>query len=449
MALLNARTVDGFQMEKRYLHPEGTVVWINMTIARASAADEAHPRHLCMIEDITARKRAAEEKARLEGQLHQAQKMESVGRLAGGVAHDFNNMLAVILGHGELVRDRLEPTSALRENMGELLEATQRSAALTRQLLAFARKQAVVPLVLDLNDSVASILTMLGRLLGANIQLAWLPGANVGPVYMDASQLDQVLTNLCVNARDAISGVGKLTVATRSVALDAQQCESHPGLVPGDYVRLTVRDDGSGMDKETQSHLFEPFFTTKGVGEGTGLGLATVHGIVTQNHGVIDVESELGHGTTFTILLPRHDGMAGHAAARVAALTVRGHETILVVEDEPSILRVTKTMLEQMGYVVLTAGTPAEALRQAEQHGPEIHLLLTDVVMPEMSGPDLAKKLLSLHPHLKALFMSGFPAHLNAQRGLLENGDFLQKPFSNAELAARMRQALDARSKPS
>ena len=394
-------------------------------------------------QDITERKRVEEERAQLEAQLHHAQKMDSVGRLAGGVAHDFNNMLGVILANTELALEHVDPASSLKEDLEEVRKAAVRSAALTRQLLAFARKQATAPAVLDVNDRVEEILAMLRRLLGENIQLARLAAADVWPVYMDASQLDQVLTNLCVNARDAISTVGTLTIETANFTVDAEYSASHLGAVPGDCVRLTVRDDGCGIDEETLSHIFEPFFTTKPVSEGTGLGLATVHGIVMQNKGSIEVESEPGQGTTFTILLPRHHGIAGPAVERRAEATAPGHETILIVEDEPALLSVTRRMLERMGYAVLMAGTPAEAMRQAEQHGREIHLLLSDVVMPEMSGPDLARNLMSRHPHLKLVFMSGYPATVNEQRRLLENSNFLQKPFSGADLAAKVREALD------
>ena len=446
-ALAEALHTDGHYgpLDLRIVSADGTKKWVQGfgSVVRSASGRR---RVVGGVIDVTERKRAEQERMDLEAQLHQARRIESVGRLAGGVAHDFNNMLAVILAHGELVKEHLDPTSPLIEDVAEILKATERSAALTRQLLAFARKQAVAPVVLDVNDSVASILTMLRRLLGENIQLTWSPGAEVWPVLMDSSQLDQVLTNLCVNARDAIATVGKLTVETGNVTLDAEHGGSHAGSAAGDYVRLTVRDDGCGMDTDTQSHLFEPFFTTKAVGDGTGLGLATVHGIVTQSNGFIDVESEPGRGTTFTILLPRHPGTVAHARTdREAAQAVRGHETILLVEDEPAVMRATKRLLEGMGYVVLTASTPAEALLQADRHGAEIHLLVTDVVMPEMSGPDLAKNLLSQHPHLKRLFISGFPAHASGDGGVLEKKMFLQKPFSKAALGARVREALDDR----
>jgi nitrogen-specific signal transduction histidine kinase/ActR/RegA family two-component response regulator len=397
--------------------------------------------------DITERKRAEEEKAKLEAQLQQAQKMESVGRLAGGVAHDFNNMLSAILGHAELALDQVDPARPLQAHLQEIQKAARRSADLTRQLLAFARKQTVQPKVLDLNETVESMLKMLQRLIGEDIQLTWQPEANLWPVRVDPSQIDQILANLCVNARDAISGVGKMTIETGNSALDEAYCAEHAGFSPGEYVRLTVSDDGCGMDRETLAHIFEPFYTTKGVGEGTGLGLATVYGIVKQNNGFINAYSEPGQGTTFTIYLPRQVAKAEQAREEGPAEPVaRGHETILLVEDEPVILELTKMLLERLGYAVLAAGTPGEALRLARKQAGEIHLVMTDVVMPEMNGRDLAKNLLSLYPSLKRLFMSGYTANVIAHHGVLDPGvHFIQKPFSIKELADKVREALDSK----
>ncbi len=397
--------------------------------------------------DITERKRAEEEKIKLEAQLQQAQKMESVGRLAGGVAHDFNNMLGAILGHAELAIEQVDPAQPLHAHLEEIQKAARRSADLTRQLLAFARKQTISPKVLDLNETIEGILKMLRRLIGEDIHLAWLPGASVWPVKVDPSQLDQILANLCVNARDAIADVGRVTIETGNRTLDEAYCADYPGLVPGEYVQLTLSDDGCGMDRKTLAHIFEPFFTTKGVGEGTGLGLATVYGVVKQNKGFINVYSEPGQGTTFTIYLPRQAGKTEPLRTKGAAGPVlRGHETILLVEDEPSILKLTTVMLERQGYTVRAAGTPGEALRLAREHAGEIHLLMTDVVMPEMNGRDLAKNLLSLYPNLKRLFMSGYTANVIAHHGVMEPGVyFLQKPFSIIELADKVREALDSK----
>jgi two-component system, cell cycle sensor histidine kinase and response regulator CckA len=395
--------------------------------------------------DISEQKTAEAERERMQAQLNQAQKMESVGRLAGGVAHDFNNMLGVILGHAELAMEKSGPDHPLLGDLQEIRKAAERSADLTRQLLAFARKQTVSPRELDLNETVEGMLKMLRRLIGEDIDLAWRPGPNVGPVKVDPSQIDQILANLCVNARDAIGGAGQIAIETSMAAFDRDFCAAHPGAVPGEYVRLAVRDNGCGMDQETLGKLFEPFFTTKGAGEGTGLGLATVYGAVKQNNGFIDVESQPGMGSTFLIYLPCYQGKATSVPQERASERVsRGHETILLVEDEAAILSIGTTMLERLGYRVLGAATPGEALRLAEQHSGEIHLLMTDVVMPEMNGRDLAKGLLALYPRLKRLFMSGYTSDVIAHHGVLSDGvNFIQKPFTMKILAEKLREILD------
>jgi PAS domain S-box-containing protein len=447
MALLNSGTVPGLKMEKRCVHPDGSHIWINLTIAPLTVASKERPRHLCMIEDITDRKRAEEEREKLHAQLVHAQKMESVCRLAGGVAHDFNNMLGVILGHAEIAMDQVDPAEPLFTDLREIRRAAERSADLTRQLLAFARKQTVAPRVLDLNETVEGMLKMLQRLIGEDIDLAWLPGTSVWPVKVDPAQIDQVLANLCVNARDAIAGVGKVTIETENVSFDEAYCAEHPGFVPGDFVLLAVSDDGCGMDQETRGKIFEPFFTTKGVSQGTGLGLATVYGIVKQNNGFINVYSEPGKGTTFKIYLSRHAAEADQIRKESPVPpAARGHETILLVEDEPAILKMATMMLERQGYRVLAASAPGEAVRVAGEHAGEIHLLMTDVVMPEMNGRDLAKNLMSLYPDLMCLFMSGYTANVIAHRGVLDEGvHFIQKPFSMLDLAAKVREVLDGK----
>jgi PAS domain S-box-containing protein len=395
--------------------------------------------------DITERKRAEEEREQLQAQLAQARKMESVGRLAGGVAHDFNNMLAVITGHADLALEETDPESPLHADLLEIQKAARRSADLTRQLLAFARKQIIAPQVLDLNDTVAGLLPMLRRLIGEAIDVVWRPGAQPWTVQLDPSQVDQVLVNLVVNARDAIAGVGQVAIETENVAFDEAYCTEHAGFVPGEYVRLAVSDDGCGMDPETRAHLFEPFFTTKGVGQGTGLGLATLYGVVEQNQGFITVYSEPGQGTTFNLYLPRHRNQAPPAPIESPAEPARrGRETVLVVEDEPALLNLVGMMLDQLGYRVLAAGTPGEALRRAEAHAGEIHLLVTDLVMPEMNGRDLAERLLALRPNLKRLFMSGYTAGAITHHGVLDEGvQFVQKPFSMKALATKIREALE------
>jgi len=381
----------------------------------------------------------------LEAQLSQAQKMEAVGRLAGGVAHDFNNMLSVILGNTDMILEQMDPTQPYHADLEEIKKAGQRSADLTRQLLAFARKQTVVPKVIDLNKTVAGMTRMLERLIGEDIDLAWVPGEALWPLKIDPGQIDQILANLCVNARDAITDVGKVTIETGNTTFDEAYCDDHVGFVPGEYVMLAVSDDGCGMNSETLDNVFEPFFTTKEPGKGTGLGLATVYGVVKQNQGFINIYSEPGQGTTFRIYLPRH-------LAKEAALpdkgpdtpTKRGHETILLVEDQPSILKMSTRMLEGEGYTVVAAGTPGEAMRLANEHAGDIHLLMTDVVMPEMNGRDLAKNILSLYPHLKCLFMSGYMSNVIAHHGVLDEGvHFIPKPFSRDDLTVKVREVLD------
>ncbi len=392
--------------------------------------------------ELAENKRTGEEKAKLQAQLYQAQKMESVGQLAGGVAHDFNNMLSVILGYSQLALEKTEPSSTLRGDLQEILDAALRSVNITRQLLAFARKQTISPQVLDLNETVEGMLKMLRRLIGEDVNLEWLPEPKLWPIMIDPSQIDQILANLCINARDAIAGVGKIVIETGTTTFETEYCASHPGVFPGDFVVLAVSDDGSGMEKELLDKIFEPFFTTKEVGQGTGLGLSTVYGIVQQNNGFINVYSEPGKGTTFRVYLPRHLGENGVIEKPSNGEAHRGQgETVLVVEDEAAILRLTSRILNDLGYMVLTANRPTEAIELARQH--TIQLLLTDVIMPEMNGKDLAEQLLTIHPDLKCLLMSGYTASVIASQGVLEEGiHFLQKPFSARALAAKVRETL-------
>lgn len=375
-----------------------------------------------------------------EQQLQQAQKMESIGSLAGGVAHDFNNMLTVIMGHAQLGLMGLEANHPVCDHLSEIMKTGERSADLTRQLLTFARRQTISPKIIDLNEVIDGMLKMLRRLIGESIQLAWQPAPGLWLVKADPCQIDQILANLCVNARDAIKDTGRITIETRNNTVDSSYCERNPEAVPGDYVHLSVSDDGCGMDSATMVRVFEPFFTTKGLGEGTGLGLATVYGIVKQNNGFINIYSEPGKGTTFTIHLPRQENNNPKSLteAKTAPLP-RGQETILLVEDEPAILHITSQLLQKQGYTLLTAGTPGEAMRLAQEHCGEINLLITDVIMPEMNGKDLATRLQSLNPRLKCLFMSGYTADVIAQHGVLDEGvSFIQKPFSLPSLAEKV-----------
>ncbi len=444
--------VDLIEAEKPY-DLEFEIIPRNTSESRiiTSIAELEHDEHgnplrvVGVIQDITERKRMEEEKEKLQAQLSQSQKMESVGRLAGGVAHDFNNMLQAILGHAELALLKVGPDETLYADLKEIQNAAGRSADLTRQLLAFARKQTVAPRVLDLNETVEGMLKMLRRLIGEDIDLAWMPGSNIGPVFIDPSQMDQILANLCVNARDAIEGTGKITIETDSVSFDEAYCAGHAGFIPGDFVMLAVSDDGCGMDARTLSHLFEPFFTTKDIGKGTGLGLATVYGAIRQNNGFINVYSEPGHGTTFKIYLPLYAAKAALRPEQESDLApATGGETILLVEDEPAILKMTTLMLESMGYSVIVAATPGEAIRLAREHTGRIDLLMTDVVMPEMNGRELAVNLMSIYPDIGRLFMSGYTANVIAHQGVLDQGvHFIQKPFSIKGLSAKIREALN------
>ena len=394
-------------------------------------------------QEIAERKRAEEERQKLQAQFIQAQKMEAVGRLASGVAHDFNNKLGIILGYVEMAFMQLSKDQPISEHLNEIKTAAIRSADLTRQLLAFARKQTAAPKVLDINKTIESMTSMLRRLIGEDIDLAWLPGNHVWSVCIDPAQVDQVLANLCVNARDAIAGVGKVTIETHNATFDEAYCAIHTDCAPGEYVLLAVSDNGCGMDAETREKIFEPFFTTKEQGKGTGLGLATVHGVVKQNNGFINVYSEPGQGTTFRIYLPRHMAKAIDAEEPKLQAAAAGGETILLVEDEPANLKMTTMLLERLGYRVLAAPTPGEAIRLCHGHAGRIDLLLADVVMPEMNGLDLAKNILLLYPDIRRLFMSGYTANVLAHQGVLGPGvHFLEKPFSMQELGAKIREAL-------
>ncbi len=395
--------------------------------------------------DITENIRAKEEKEKLEAQLFQAQKMESVGRLASGVAHDFNNMLGVIIGRAELALRQDVPPDKLQQNIEEILKAGLRSADLTRQLMAFARKQTAVPKILDLNDTISGMLSMLRRLIAEDINLSWQPGRDLWKVKIDPSQVDQILANLSVNARDAISGAGAITLRTDNVVIYDSNSGEAPELIAGQYILLSVSDTGTGMSKEVRENIFEPFFTTKELGKGTGLGLSTVYGIVKQNYGFIYVESELGKGTTFKIYLPRFEAEAAQVPSEeITAKRPTGTETILLVEDDEAILNLGKVILEHLGYTVLAAPTPGDAIRLAEERPGDLDLLITDVVMPEMNGRELVEKLRAIRPNLRCLYMSGYTADVIARHGILNEGlDFIEKPFGSDVLAARVRQVLD------
>jgi len=430
-------------VEERIVRLDGTAVDVEVSAAPFSDRD-GHAIHV-VLRDLTERKRAEQEQEALRGQLVQAQKMESIGRLAGGVAHDFNNKLMAILGYAQLCQLELDTEHPVREYVDEIVVSAKLSADLTRQLLAFARKQAIVPEVLDLNDTVSGMLKMLQRLIGEDIRLVWRPSPALWPVLMDPSQVDQLLANLAVNGRDAIGGVGTVSVETRNAVLDDAYCAGHLDAVPGEYVVLSVSDNGSGIDPAILPHIFEPFFTTKKAGQGTGLGLATVYGIARQNNGFITLYSERDQGTTFRIHLSRATEEQGTVRDDEDEQPLhRGTETVLLVEDEQALLRSSALLLRELGYTVLPAPSPAEALALASIDTQVIDVVLTDVVMPEMNGSELWEQIEKLRPATRCVFMSGYTADIIAQRGVLDRGiHFLQKPFSLHQLALKMREALD------
>ncbi|MFH0730319.1 MAG: response regulator [Pseudomonadota bacterium] len=393
--------------------------------------------------ELAERKRAEEEKAGLEAQLYQAQRMEAVGQLAGGVAHDYNNMLSVILGFTQLALEKADEGSPLQGDLEEVLSAATRSIGITRQLLTFARKQTIDPRVLDLNETITGMIKMLGRLIGEDIRLNWFPAPDLWPILIDPSQMDQLMANLCVNARDAVMGVGEITIKTERVIFQREYGAGPAAVAPGEYVLLTVGDNGCGMEKEILDKIFEPFFTTKELGRGTGLGLSTVYGIVKQHHGFVHVDSEPGEGTSFKIYLPRHFGDISKEEEQCNGEILCGRgKTVLIVEDEEAILRLTIIMLKNLGFTILAANSPTEAIRLAREQTDGIHLLLSDVIMPEMNGRDLAERILAIHPNCNYLFMSGYTADIIANQGKLDEGmHLIQKPFTARELAAKVREA--------
>jgi PAS domain S-box-containing protein len=404
------------------------------------------PHIILMGVDITERKRAELEKKHLEDQLRQSQKMEAVGHLAGGIAHDFNNMLSVVIGNSDLLtmNNSLDPLVKTRIN--SIRDAAGRSANLVRQLLAFARKQTISPRVLNLNGAISGMLKMLHRLIGEDIDLEWIPGDDLPNILIDPSQIDQILANLMVNARDAISGVGKVTIETQTIDIDEAYCKGHAGFYPGTFSMLSVSDTGCGMTEKTLENIFEPFFTTKGVGRGTGLGLATVYGIVKQNDGFIHVYSEAGQGSTFKLYFPpARDVVTTEPTSAFAKEPSKGSGTVLIVEDDISILDIGRSILEQLGYTVLTANNPENALSMVRSHSGNIDLLITDVVMPVMNGKELAKILSEIKPGLRCLYMSGYTANVIAHHGVLDEGViFLSKPFTVRDLSEKVREAWSA-----
>jgi len=434
--------------EKEYLRKDGTAVAVLVTAARLDDG-----RYLSLSIDLREQKRAELARARAEvalrhseEQLRQAQKMEAVGRLAGGVAHDFNNLLSVILSYSELVQDGLAHNDPLRADLGEIHEAATRASALTRQLLLFSRQQIVEPRVIDLGDVVSGLNKMLHRMVGEDVDVIVVAPEHHARVNADPNLMEQVLLNLVVNARDAMPKGGKLTIQIENVKLDDGYAARHLGVIPGRYVRLAVKDTGVGIPAEIQSRIFEPFFTTKDKGKGTGLGLSTVFGIVQQSGGHIAVDSEVGRGTTFNVYLPRVDGDLSGAIVLAPSGALRGTETVLLVEDERQVRTIADNILRRHGYNVLVAQNAGDALLICERETGPIHLLLTDVVMPHLSGPELAARLGRLRPDMKVLFMSGYTDDSALRHGALEGSvGFLQKPITPALLARKVREVLDHR----
>jgi PAS domain S-box-containing protein len=429
--------VQDFEVHAR--RGDGTLIWVSLGARAEKDAGGQVLHYEWSVADITERKR-------LESELRQAQKLEGIGQLAGGIAHDFNNLLTVITGRSHLVLAQLPADHAVRRHIDLIQTTAERAAALTRQLLAFSRKQVLEPKVLDVNAVVTGLAPMLRRLIGENLEFAVVPAPELGPVKADPSQLEQVILNLAVNARDAMPQGGTLTIETANVELDETYTRRHPGANAGRFVMLAVSDTGHGMDAAIKARIFEPFFTTKDPGKGTGLGLATVFGIVKQSGGSIGVYSEPGHGTTFKVYLPRVDEAIDQTATGAAPTLARGSETILLVEDDDEVRALARETLDGHGYAVIPAAAPAEALQLAGSHSGPIHLLVTDVVLPQLSGRGLAERLAPEHRDLRVLYMSGYTDDAIVRHGMLEEGTaFLQKPFTPFTLLWKVREVLDRR----
>jgi PAS domain S-box-containing protein len=432
---------ERFQAEYRVVRKDGRVIWVSDTAVVVEGSD-AHPLMEGIIVDITERKQ-------LETQLQQARRMEAIGRLAGGIAHDFNNLLTIIKGYTELALKRPRISPELHADVERIEDASERAGTLVRQLLAFSRRQVLQPKLVDLNGIVMGLDKLLRRLMDEDIQMTTIPGKDIGTIKADPAQMEQVIMNLVVNARDAMPKGGQLTVETANVDLDAPYASDHATVKPGSYVMLAVSDTGTGMSPETVAHIFEPFYTTKESGRGTGLGLSTVYGIVKQSGGYIWVYSELGRGSSFKVYLPRvEQAPEALPTVKVARGEEKGTETILLVEDQPQVRELARMALSEKGYTVLVASNPEDAESACAMHGAEIHLLLTDLIMPGITGRELAKRLTARHPKMRVLYISGYTYGITTQTGmqsgLLEDGvAFLQKPFTSSALSEKVREVLD------
>jgi two-component system, cell cycle sensor histidine kinase and response regulator CckA len=442
------KTWHSIQNRKRYetietLHrrKDGTLFPVEVSSSHIHHAGKEYV--YSFVRDISERERAEAEKEQLLAQLLQAQKMEAVGRLAGGVAHDFNNMLSVICGYAELAKNKLSTHDPLYRDLQEISKAANRSVDLTRQLLAFSRRQIIAPRALNLNKIIVESEKMLHRLVGEDIEIDFSPRVDLWTVNADPTQIDQILVNLTVNARDAMPDGGKITITTDNIILDSFDNRKPVDLSGGEYVVLAISDSGSGMDQSVLEHIFEPFFTTKGDGKGTGLGLSTVYGIARQNGGSVAVRSAPGQGSVFELFLPRHFGPLSEPAAKNFMQPLTGRETILVVEDDAQISELCQAFLSRFGYKVLTANKPGEAIILCEKHPEQIHLLVTDVVMPTMNGKELSLRISRIKPGIKILFMSGYTADAIAERGILSEGlNFIQKPFPMEAFLTKIKEIL-------
>ena len=437
------RKSGGARLERLHQRKDGTVFPVE--ISSKNIAFEGKVFHVAYVRDISDRLNADRERERLEAQLVQSQKMESVGRLAGGVAHDFNNMLSVILGYAELIMSKLDPDDPVSREIEQIQKAARQSQNITQQLLAFSRKQVFEPKVLNVNELISGFEENLSRLIGEDIALSFFPSRDIENIEFDPVQIEQILMNLAVNARDAMPGGGNLTFETANVSIDEAYCREHLGFIPGNFVQISISDNGVGMDAETINHIFEPFFTTKELGKGTGLGLATVYGIVKQGGGFINVYSEPGRGTTFKIYIPVSTDETEPLKIVDHQAPVPGSETVFLVEDDEMVRKMTEGCLRKLGYTVLTAAGPEEALAVFTRERNTVDLLLTDVVMPKMNGKVLYERLNSVKPDLKVLYMSGYTANVIVNHGVLNKGvQFISKPFNLSQLSKKVREALRA-----